>query len=162
MTHLQLPQDVINTIRSHGWSDVRNVDIQGVVRELNNNRIDVHAVATSFLQEFHGIRLLLPDGGLTEANFDVYSELLFLEPDELPFLESIVGRGLCPVGLGGRFLFFISPTGEFTFLHDEWMLVMQTASVEDAIILVCRSDFSGYKTITLTDEQKPRRFRDVG
>ena len=119
-------------------------------------------IAADFLREFHELHLQPPNGGLSSVKFDVYEEMTFLEEGELGQLESLVKQPLCPVGLGGRFLLFITPSGEMIFLHDEWLLYLRARNVHDAFEVICIAEFKDYQTIMLTDEQKPPAFRDAG
>lgn len=114
------------------------------------------------MQEFHGLHLQLPKGGLSAVNFDVCEEMTFLEEGELARLESLVGQPLCPVGLGGRFLLFIAASEEVIFLHDEWLPYLRAKDVHDAFEVICTPEFKDYESVMLTDDQKPAAFRDAG
>jgi hypothetical protein len=123
--------------------------------------INPSPIAVDFLKEFHGLHLQLPHGGLSALNFDVYEEMTLLQEGELAWLESLVGQPLCPVGLGGRFLLFVAPSGEVIFLHDEWLLYLHAKDVRDAFAVICSPEFKEYETVLLTDDQKPPTFRDA-
>ena len=87
--------------------------------------------------------------------------MTFLEEGELGQLESVVKHPLCPVGLGGRFLLFITPSAEMIFLHDEWLLYLRARNVPDGLEVICTHAFKDYQTIVLADDQKPSAFRDA-
>jgi hypothetical protein len=161
MSAFQLSEQVLAALRSHGWHEGRQVDIGEIVAFLTSKGIQVSPIAADFLREFHGLHLQLPNGGLTAVNFDVYEGMSFLEEGELALLESLVGQPLCPIGLGGTFLLFMTPVGETIFLHDEWLLYLRAHNVHDAFEVICTPEFKDYETMMLADDQKPASFRDA-
>jgi hypothetical protein len=162
MPKFQLSETVLPILRAHGWHEERQVDVGEIVAFLKNNGIDPSPTATAFLQAFNGLRLQLPNGGLSAVAFDVFEEMQFLEVGELVELESLVNQSLCPVGLGGRFLLFIASSGEVVFLHDEWLMYLRAKNFTDAFEVICVPEFKDYETVMLADHQKPAAFRDVG
>lgn len=161
MSTFQLSEQALAALRSHGWRDGRQVDISAIEAFLQSKKIEVSRVAADFLREFSGLHLQLPNGGLSAVNFDVHEEMTFLEEGELARLQSLVGQPLCPVGLGGRFLLFMAPSGEMVFLHDEWLLYLRARNVHDAFEVIRTLEFKGHETIMLSDDQKPAAFRDA-
>jgi hypothetical protein len=161
MPNLQLSETVLAILRSHGWQEGRQVDISAILALLKSKGIDPSPIAVEFLKEFHGLHLQLPHGGISAMNFDVYEVMTFLEEGELTWLESLVGQPLCPVGVGGRFLLFIAPSGEAIFLHDEWLLYLRAKDIHDAFEVICSPEFKDYETVMLTEDQKPPAFRDI-
>jgi hypothetical protein len=162
MSIFQLSEGVLATLRSHGWYEGRRGNIEEIAAFLRSKGIEVGPLATDFLREFHGLHLQLPTGGLSSVTFDVYEEMKFLEEGELGQLESLLKQPLCPVGLGGRFLLFMTPAGEMIFLHDEWLLYLRARKVHDGFEVICTAEFKDFQTITLLDDQKPPAFRDAG
>jgi hypothetical protein len=162
MSTFQLSDRMLAILRSYGWHEGRQVEIGGIKAFLTSRGIEVSPMAVDFLREFHGLHLQLPNGGLPWVKFDVNEEMTFLEEGELDQLESLVKQPLCPVGLGGAFLLFITPSGEMIFLHDEWLLYLRARNVHDGFEIIRTLEFKDYQTIMLADDQKPPAFRDAG
>jgi hypothetical protein len=158
MASFQLSADAIDTIRSSGWREARTEDVEGVISLLTAKGIGASPVAIEFLREFHGLKLRLPNGGLPWVTFDVNEEMKFIEEGEIIRLESLVKQPLCPVGLGGAFLLFVTPQGEMVFLHDEWLLYIRARSIHDGFEVIRTLNFRDYESVMLTDEEKPRAF----
>ena len=162
MSIFQLSETVLPILLAHGWHEGRRVDVSEVIAFLKSKGVDPNTTATAFLQTFAGLRLHLPNGGLSAVAFDVHEVMNFLENGELAELASLVGQSLCPVGLGGRFLLFIASSGQVVFLHDEWLMYLRAKDVHDAFDVICDPGFKDYETVMLADDQKPLAFRDVG
>jgi len=129
---------------------------------LESKDIDVSPAAATFLREFYGLNLDLPHGGLSAVTFNIHEEMTFLVEGELARLEGLIGQRLCPLGLGGRFLIFMTPSAEMVFLHDEWLLYLRARTIHDGFEVICTPEFKEYETITLSDNQKPPAFGDAG
>jgi hypothetical protein len=156
-----LSGEALVMLRSNGWHEGGQADIGGVTAFLRSKGIQVSPIAADFLREFHGLHLRLGNGGVSAMNFNVYEQLNFMEEGELDHLQTLIGQTLCPVGVGGRFLLFISPSGEMIFLHDEWLLYLRARNVHDGFEVIRTLEFRGHQTITLADDQKPPAFRDA-
>lgn len=150
MNELRVSNDAVLLLRRFGWHEDRHVDCEGAVSFLRNQKIEVSEIASAFLQAFSGIRLEpLPDGGLSWVLFDIGEAWKFFSSEELLELEAIVGKRLCPIGYGGRWLLFISADAEVFFLQDEWLMLLRAQSVYDAFELIRDLSFKGYEEIQL-------------
>ena len=92
--------------------------------------------------------------------FDVADALLWLDNEDIPVLEGVVNELVCPVGYGGGVFAFVTPSGRMLFLHDEWLTLSITRSVEAGIEKICSRQFEDYELIELSNEQRPIRLRD--
>lgn len=151
-----------DVLRTSGWTEHRQIDTCDLKRFLESRGVTVSAAAEDFLREFHGLRLIPPDGGLSFVHFDVHEQLGFMEKGELQAFETLVKESLCPIGVGGRFLLFIAPSSKVFFLHDEWLLYLHVQSAAYALEVICWRDAKNYETIWLSDDQKFAPPREPG
>jgi hypothetical protein len=152
-----LSHRVLGIISAAGWYEGRHIDTAPIKSFLECHSVAVSQAAETFLREFHGLQLNLPEGGLSFVKFDVLEELNLLETGERERLERIVKDPLCPIGHGGRFLLFITPSSSVIFLHDDWLLYLRAKSIPDALEVICIREFKNYETVMLTDEQMSAR-----
>jgi hypothetical protein len=162
MTSHHVSTRALAVLRAYGWHPERCVGVEAVADFLKSNGVELFPAAVDFLKEFGGLHLQLPDGGISAVKFDVHDEMSYFEGSELDQLRSLVKQSLCPIGVGGRFLLFLTPSEEMIFLHDEWLLLLLARNIHDGFEVICTPEFKDYKTIMLTEDQKPSAFRSSG
>jgi hypothetical protein len=150
-----LPDRIVEVLEGAGWKRGRERDIGPVIGELESHGIRVSPAAQEFMAEFHGEQVVRANG-LFE--FDARAAHKWIEDDDVPFLNRLVGVELCPVGFGMRMFLLITPSAEFVLLHDEWLLFHRFANVIEALDAVFFVP-AEQKPIWIADPDKPIGFR---
>lgn len=155
MNTFDLSEQTRAMLNARGWRDGTRANTERIEADLRAKGIEVSPIANCFLQKFNGLFLQLPDGGLTAMHFNAREALTFLESGDIAWLSTMVGQSLCPVGLGGRFLLFIAPSGEAIFLQDERLLYLRVRNVHDAFEVIRTREFKDFETVWIPEEQQP-------
>jgi hypothetical protein len=115
----EFPEEVSNLLRKVGWTEERCVNLSEVEIKLNNVGIELFSNARLFLEEFNGLVITSPEK--TTLYIDALKGLSCLQEDDddieqVKYLDKIIGKKLCPIGLWGDEILFISNDGEIVYL----------------------------------------------
>jgi len=138
-----------------GWSEGRDVPIEGITAFLEEHGSCVADPAVEFLKEFHGLRLA--SCGL---QFDVYSAARLVSPADTRHLESIVGQSLCLIGKASYGILFMSPSAKVIHLAIDWVQVNEFKDYAELFEAVSGTKPALSRPIPLKRSQLPEHMRD--
>ncbi len=140
-----------------GWTEQRQFDTHAIRDYLASAGVEVNPAADAVLRQLHGIRLDLPNGPF---EFDVRKAVSWLSDSDLPFLRTIIGQPLCPIGYGGRRFMLVSPDGEVILLNDEWLFFHRFSTLSEALDDICFPGKRMPEAIWLEATQQPPGYQD--
>ncbi len=114
-----ISKELRNLLETASWYEGRIVDISETEANLNNVEIEIFAAAKIFLMEYNG--LTIKASKKTTLYIDALKALDNLREDEndfeqIKYLDKIINKKLCPVGVWGDDILLISVDGEIVFL----------------------------------------------
>jgi hypothetical protein len=118
--------------------------------------IPCHDAALRFLAEFEGITVRTPRGPFS---FSLPQVLAHIADAEVPYLTSITGEPLCPVGWGVFLLMLVAPRGEAVLLDDDWRRYARFGTPSAAVEAIFEPDPGRPIWVELGEEHWPPGYR---
>jgi len=144
-------------LKTHGWYEGRHVDPSTDLEELQVRGFPISEAAIAFIREFGGLQLNLVNG---PHSFDIREAIKWLSPIDVPFLATLIGEPLTPIGMGGRRIFLMAQEGSVVLLNDEWRYFTHCSTLSVAIdnILLIHDPLAGM--VWLSKDQQPPGYQD--
>jgi len=125
------------TLIDGGWHAERSVGIDDDVRLLKDRGYAVDETTGEILQRFHGLHLIPPEGGMSEASIDVSQAIARFDGALKEDVERAAGEPICPIGTAGLFVLFALPSGMCVFFAQGPRVLVFVRSFAEAIELIC-------------------------
>lgn len=127
--------EIKELLKQAGWYEGRRVDISAVKATFNRSAIEFFAIAEEFLEEFNG--LTLSSQKKTAFYIDGLKALKELKEDEnddeqIQYLDKILNKKLCPIGVWGDDIILISTDNEIVYLWI-WKTVTVSKSLQQLL-----------------------------
>jgi hypothetical protein len=150
MNKQKLSAFTVDALTAAGWYEGRRLPCQIETEFLNQQGIAVSESAAAILIELLAISLSVGGGGVTNMTFDPKGAYAAIDPECLDDLRRLVGEDVCPIGVGGRFVLYATPTGKIAFLQDEWLTAFSFSTIEEAVEWICVPAHDSSSPIALT------------
>ncbi|MBZ4401750.1 SUKH-3 domain-containing protein [Myxococcus sp. AS-1-15] len=111
-------EEVMVILRAAGWTPERDVQVGEARTVLLRLGIAIHPAAERVLRSLGGLTLCSSDHRSLE--FDAMNAINQMEMELLSYVRRYFAESACPVMFGNDMIFFVSESGRWMALHDQW------------------------------------------
>jgi hypothetical protein len=157
--NFRLSGEAERVLRQVGWHPERHAAPEGLVRRLESMGFAVNVAAYDFIDHFCFLAIDNLKTWPSFLRFDPGEALNWIKSSDIPYLDALTGRPLCPIGHGGGSLLFISPNAEIILLNDEWVgwgVIRTVGEAVDHLLAIRRAEMLVSELIA--EQQRPPGF----
>ncbi|MFB1482130.1 hypothetical protein [Corallococcus sp. RDP092CA] len=154
---LAIGEGAAAVLRACGWEPDRSVPIDLMVQVLKGEGVVVHPVAGAVLRSLGGMRFV--GWGNDVLDFDVEEVCRWIDEDGWPYIRRLHGDSACPVAIGEGMIYFVSASGRWMSLHQQWTVCYFIETLNEVLEFALLGRFADREYVALAGEMVPPGYR---
>ncbi|NOK34090.1 SUKH-3 domain-containing protein [Corallococcus exercitus] len=157
MPDLFVSDEVAGVLRSGGWTPGRRVPTAPMLQVFDVKGVVMHPVAEAVLANLGGLVFHGPTGD--RLTFGAEEACYWIDDRDLPYVRRLHGKSACPVAIGEGMIYFVSESGRWMSLHDQWTICYFLETLNDVLEFALLRHFDVDQGIPLFGEMIPPSLR---